>query len=430
MKLIEVYSRSAGLEIGEQWAPESFFSLTNPKYITLHASSGMPAKNYPYYNEVVRLISHVLNSQGISIVQMGGKDDSAIPDCVHIQGQTSLHQAHFVLSKSLLHLGNDSWMAHRAGAARVPLITLFGSTSVANHSAYLHDPNKTSFIESHRWGKKPTFASQESPQTIALIDPYHVANEVLRLLGITDRFIQESRFWGLLYQHTIVDIIPNMCPGPDFLPGSIFNVRMDYEHNEEALAQLLSTGRKVNIITRSTINPQIIAAFKSSILSYNHELGVENTLLPAIEYVASVKSTIKQSVFFTRERDEKKLSEIRLIYFPDICMVEQIKDTDKNDYLGAALNYLNREDTPENRIDLEKELEHTKFRTNKYLLSDGNCYLSLAHKKEGKTSNNLAENTGSLIDSADFFRDLNHFHIWYERNNSDSTANSTPSSTS
>lgn len=424
MKLIEVYSRSAGLEIGKQWSPEAFFSLTNPKYITLHASSGMPAKNYPYYNEVVRLLSNILNSQGISVVQMGGKDDPAIPGCVHIQGQTSLHQAHFVLSKSLLHLGNDSWMAHRAGAAGIPLITLFGSTSASNHSAYLHDPNKTSFIESHRWGKRPTFASHENPQTIALIDPYHVANEVLRLLGIKDVFTQESRFWGLLYQHTIIDIIPNMCPGPDFLPGSVFNVRMDYEHNEEVLAQILSTGRKVNIITKSTINPQIIIGYKTSILSYNHELGAENTLLPTIEYVASVKSAIKQSVFFTRERDSKKLSDIRLIYFPDICTVEQIKDTEKNDYLSAALNYLNKEDTPENRIDLEGELKHTRFRANKYLLSDGNCYLSLAHKKEGKTNNNLTENTGDIIDSADLWRDLNHFHIWYERSNSNAITTS------
>jgi hypothetical protein len=69
---------------------------------------------------------------------------------------------------------------------------------VANHSPYRFNPEKTSFIESHRWGKFPTFASQEGPSTIAVIPPEKVANEVLRILGIEHTFTHQTRFNGLL----------------------------------------------------------------------------------------------------------------------------------------------------------------------------------------------------------------------------------------
>lgn len=428
MKLLPRYSTVCGLDIGRQWVLESFYPLPITRYVTLHASSGMAAKNYPLYPEVLRLILHILNSQGIQVVQLGGPEDPPLPGCVHLQGKTSFHQSSYILRNSMLHVGNDSWLAHRAGELKVPLITLFGPTSAANHGAYSYDPAKTSFIESHRWGRQPTFAAQEQPLSIALIPPEHVANEALRLLGITDRFAHQSRYWGQLFPHTILDLIPDTVPAPGFLPQAVINVRMDYRHDEAVLAQVLATGRRVNIITSRPISqPDMLAAHRAQILSYNHELGARGEdgspcpedHYPSADYMMAIKGLFPQHAFFTKETDATVLSQLRFRYL-DVCFIEQTKDTTQADYLAGALAYLNREDTTQNRLDLASEASygdanggHLAFRTNKAILSAGAAYPSLAHLKAKQPMQQLGE-VCRVIDEPAFYRDLAHHALYYQ----------------
>ena len=242
MKLNELYSLACGLKIGRQWLLESFYPLPISKYITLHPSSGMMAKNYPYYDDVVKLLSHILNSQGIQIIQLGESQDPAIEGCVYLQGKTDYHQSAYILKNSLLHLGNDSWLAHRVGEIKIPLVELFGPTSVKVHSPFRFDSDKTSFLESHRWGKQASFASQEGPATISVIPPERVANEVLKLLGIQHVFSFQTRFQGTLSKVLSLDLVPDTVPSPSFLPEVPLNVKMYLIHNEEVLGQVTLLG--------------------------------------------------------------------------------------------------------------------------------------------------------------------------------------------
>ena len=203
MKLLERYASACGLKIGKQFLLENFYAVPCEKYITLNASSGMASKNYPYYTEIMTMLLPILTAQNIQVVQLGGKDDVPIPGCVHMHGKTSLHQSNYILRNAMLHFGNDSWCAHRAGALGIPLVTLFGPTSAANHSPYLADADKSVFIESHRWGKNPTFANQENPLSIALITPEVVCNAILKLLNLGPLFTRQSRLIGLLYAHAV-----------------------------------------------------------------------------------------------------------------------------------------------------------------------------------------------------------------------------------
>lgn len=227
MKLLPRYASECGLKIGHQWLLESFYPLPITRYITLHAGSGMAAKNYPLYQEVVAMILNILESQGIKIVQLGGKDEPLVNGCVDLRGKTDYHQSAYILRNSMLHVGNDSWLMHRAGDINVPIVELFGSTTVENHSPYHYDPAKTVFIESHRGGKHATFASQEMPLTIAFIRPEEVANAVLRLLGITDLFIHTTHYIGAFYTHASLELVPNTCPAPTFFPELPVTARMD-----------------------------------------------------------------------------------------------------------------------------------------------------------------------------------------------------------
>lgn len=417
MKLLERYATVCGCKIGRQWVLESFYPLPTTRYITLHASSGMIAKNYPYYDDVVKLISHILHSQNIQIVQLGGKDDPVIEGCVNLLGQTDFHQSCYILKNSLLHLSNDTWSAHRVGELNVPLVELFGPTSISAHSPFRFNPEKTSFIESHRWGRNPSFASQEAPATISVIPPEKVANEILRLLSIEHVFPFQTRFQGALSKTISVDLIPNTIPSPSFLPEVPFNVKMDIVHNEEVLGQVLGTGRRVHLFTAKSIDLGLLNHFKAQILSYNHEVSWEKESdLPTHEYVAALRNTIPKSVFFTREMDEKKLSDLRFRYF-DITDIQIVRDPTKDDYLAAALLYLNREDTPQNRVDLAGEATHNggelQFRTSRFILSSGAIYLSYSHlaAKQGITS--LGDNTGKVIDDPAFWKDANFYSLTF-----------------
>lgn len=380
MKLVERYALETGLKIGSQWLKEDFFPLPFTKYITLHASSGMQGKNYQYYPEVLTMLKPFLDREGISVVQFGGKDDGPLPGCFHIMGKYSIAQGSFLLRSSLLHIGNDSIWGHRAGHIGIPLVQPFGPTDFRNHSCYDSDPSKTIFIESHRWGRKPTFASQENPSTIALIPPEDLANAVLKLLGLNNRISEKTVLIGNLYNMAMIEWIPNCSLDPTFNAYIPMTARMDKHFDENALANMLN-GRKINIITNKVINPNLLANFKSNIITYNHELV--DDCLPS--YISIVKSIVPRSVFFTRSRDSEAVSKLRFKYF-DYCTIEQALDKTRDDFLNDVKSYLNypiqKVLSSDNLEQLDKlvNLDRLVFKTNKPVISKGKIYPSHAHE--------------------------------------------------
>lgn len=418
-KLISTYAKCSGLRISRKGPniQKVFYPTPHEKYITIQSGSNQGAKNYDYYNDVIRLIRPMLEANKIAILHLGGKDDPALESVIDLRGKTSYLQSNYLMSKTLLHLGNDSWLAHIAGMHYRPLLELMGSTSAHNHSPFWYDPQKTSILEAHRWGGKPTYVMGEQPKSINTIDPFHVANEVLRLLEIKHIFTEQTRFYGALSQHIILEIIPDAPVDPNFCPGAPITVRMDYLHNEAILTQTLNTGRKINIVTSAPINPNILSQFRGSILSYNHELtaNLPEDQLPSVDYVTAVKTLCPRHVFFTKELDAKKLAQLRLRYFDYGNGVEQIKDTTREDYLKNALFYLYRTDTPENRLDLISELPHTKFRSSKFILSKGRVFLTLAHVQLGKSINSLTDNTALMMDDPLVWKELNHLSLFYDK---------------
>ena len=415
MKLLERYATACGLEIGQQFLLEAFFPIAYPRYVTLQGSSGMVAKNYPYYSEVLSLILPILEKEGIKILQIGGPDDAAIPGCFDLRGKTSPHHTNYLLNRTLLHWGSDSWCAHRAGELGVPLLTLFGPTSVANHSAYKYDKDRTIFLESHRWGRKPNFASQENPLTIALIPPELVANSVLKLLSLPPLTpARKSLLIGPLYQHTIIELVPDSFPTKDFLPQLPITVRMDYHFDEKNLGGLLSTARKVNVVTNRPVDLNLINQFRQSILFYSHELKGDGSDLPPLDYIRTIKTLVPKTTFFTKERDETALANLRFRLF-DVATIEQVTDLTKADAINWVKDYLNLPElTDAIRLDISSQLCQSRIRSNKFLLAGGKVYLSFAHFKAQKPIAGLDQNVSEMIDDPDCWRDLNHLYAYNE----------------
>ncbi len=407
MKLLERYASFVNLQIGKQHLEEQFFALPFSRYITLHAGSGMPGKNYPMFAEVIHLIKPYLSAANIEIVQIGVKEDVAVAGCHHTMGQTTKHQANYLVGRSMLHLANDSIWAHRVGYLGIPLVELFATTSVENHSPYQFDAAKTRFISSHRWGKNPTFASQEAPSTALLIDPFLVARSVLDLLGISHTIAQRSLQVGHTYNAPILDWIPNVGVAPSFNPDLPLAARMDIHHDDAILGATLQTGRRVNIVTKAPVSLEILAAFKGSIQSFNYEVS-ESTPL---DYVLKLKKVLQCLTFFTRTKDEAELSRIRFKFF-DIVNVQQLPNKTRADFEKESAEYQNRplEDV---KIELDQLIKSgmLKFKTNKFVLSKGKMFLSLAHAAADipMEGNNQI---GTVLDDGEFWRDLNHWLVY------------------
>ena len=83
MHLIEQYALSCGVKIDKPHIETGFYPVPVEKYITLHASSGMHAKNYDYYNDVVELLIPYLNKEKIYIIQIGQSEDQKINNCIN-----------------------------------------------------------------------------------------------------------------------------------------------------------------------------------------------------------------------------------------------------------------------------------------------------------------------------------------------------------
>ena len=125
MHLIEQYALSCGAKIDKPSIEESFYPIQFNKYITLHASSGMGAKNYDYFNDVMKMLYPYLAKNGINVVQIGGKDDPSINLTHGLQGKTSLKQTFYIIKKGILHFGNDSFSCHVASGYDKPLVSLY-----------------------------------------------------------------------------------------------------------------------------------------------------------------------------------------------------------------------------------------------------------------------------------------------------------------
>jgi hypothetical protein len=402
MKLLPRYATACNLKIRAQHLLEQFYPLPFTRYITLHAASGMAAKNYSYYAQVVELIKPYLGARGIEIVQIGAKDDPAIPGCYHTIGKTGLHQAAHVIRNSLCHVGNDSIWCHRAGHLGIPVVELFGPTTVANHSPYDYDPAKTIFLESHRWGRQATFASQEAPQSINVIDPFNVARAVLTLLGIPNDVTQTTINIGPVFTQGILELIPNCCPDPNFQAQLPLVVRYDLLPDENVLAQVLSTGRKVNLIAKTQINPNLLAQFRGNFASLSYEVNMDTP----VDYVVVLKKIVPGATFFTRETDAARIADIRFKFF-DIVTVQQHVDKTRGDFENAAREYSN-----DKSFSLDKMLQSgdTRFKSNKLVLSNGKVYPSLAHQEKdipiGAAGHDL------VMDDVAWWRDMNHFMVY------------------
>lgn len=386
MKLLEAYALGSGLKINKPFIYKAFYPLPFQKYITVHASAGMPAKEYAFWEDVIELVKPTLDKHGISIVQIGGKDDESLKHTFSLLGRTNIHQTAFVLSNSILHMSNDSFSAHVAGAFDIPLVSIYGSTTVANHSPYFYNKEKTTFIEATRSGHKPSYSREEDPKMVDTIYPELIANAVLK--NFDEKVTRQTLKLGQYYPTYIVEFIPDHVLPTNQLPGGVINIRMDYCFDEKNFTRAVY-GRKCNVITDKPIDIKLIRSFKTHI----NRLSLEVFMDTAPEYVKQVKATGVDLHLFTKEVDEEKLKSLRLKHF-EFEIVQEKPITKES-------------------LDIKDKIGYNScYKTNKFILAKDGIFLSKADWKAKKAVKDFNDNTREIPDVPEFWEEVDYFYIF------------------
>ncbi|WP_460990827.1 glycosyltransferase family 9 protein, partial [Staphylococcus aureus] len=177
-----------------------------------------------------------------------------------------LSQPNFILANSSLHICNDTFSAHVAGAENVPLLSLYTVSPPEVCGPEWKNELKTILLQSPRKGNKPSYASNEFPKTINEIGIASVLNAINDLLELNLKNVPEATDEGDEFArglsnpvtNFILELIPNDVFAPQFPSPHPFPIRDDlFQSDENIVAQMNITTSL--IISNRKIEPRILA---------------------------------------------------------------------------------------------------------------------------------------------------------------------------
>jgi len=266
--LIEEYSKSAGVKIGRPEVYEDYFPMIIERYITLHTTS-KPAKTYQYWQEVVNLIKPHLDAMGISIVQIGGKDDIKIDGIFDICGQTSFNQTAYIIKDSLLHVGVDSFPVHVASGYGKKIVCLYSNNYVECVGPYWTKSEDFIGMTSYKDGK-PLYSLDDPERIIDKIKPEDIAKNILKLLGKDVSFDFKTIYIGNKFMQKHFEIAPDAVANIDD-KGAPLVIRMDYSFNQDNMIKQIASHGHCYIITEKPFDIKSVMPYKNNIkqIQYN-----------------------------------------------------------------------------------------------------------------------------------------------------------------
>ena len=377
--LIEEYAKNLGVKISSPVLKDHNFPVLFDKYITIHQASAMPSKTYSHYDIVLSLLKPFLDRAKIKVIQLGG--DSKI-EGVDMALNISFKQQAFLLSKSLLHFGCDSAVAHLASHKKIPTVTLCGNAYSGNVKPTFSSGASNVSLEPE-WDKKPCFSAEDPKKQIDTIKPEVVAKSILNFLKIEKEDIRfKTKYIGSSFLSPKVEVVPTSFSPLRLQPNQILMVRCDYGCDENSFLEYCSK-YPVAISSKYLIQPhglQKIAKNVSGIFLFMDETW---DTIPDNYFNILKNMDINLNMIVKKE---KHLSAIRNKYF-DIAVTPYY--TDKK----APCKLTN----------------DSRFMSSLRIIEGGKEYLSYAHWEKKLDANN------KVLDTPEYWRESDHFYI-YERN--------------
>ena len=389
MHIVESYATSCGAKISKPFIFEKYFPMAVDNYITLMAVSQPMAKKYDYWQEVVDLLLPKLKSRGISIVQVGNKNDMPLNGCYLTMGQASPNQMAYIISHSKLHTSVDDLSADIASSYGKKNVTLFSNSLPSQSEPYWADNSNYTKIVANLKGEKPSYAGEENPKTINTIMPSRVVEAVCDQLNIDSTLEYNYEYIGDAYPFGMMNIVPDSTISQyGIQPPPNISVRMDYHFNEQLLANNLSM-MKCNIVTDRPINPNILLQFKSN---------------------------INQLVYLIGEENEPNFAKFLMNSAIDYLLVSEMPEDHIQKYKRNYMDYgiiVHREKLTREKADKDNKLKDKRlfFKSNKFILSNGKIFHDKASWKRDLPVNTLEKRVGLVLDCPDFWDDFDNYCI-------------------
>jgi hypothetical protein len=262
MHLIETYATHCGLKIDKPYVLEKFFPLDMDKFVTFHPLS-KPTKNYDYWQTVLDLIGSTLEAHNIKVIQLGDVGEAPLGGCVNLCGATSIGQTSYLINKSMLHIGCDSFPAHIAAFFDKKMVIVYPNSHLQNLKPYWGSSENQSLLLPDI-KDKPTFQLQEMPKTINKIKPEDIAREICRHLNLEFNFPYETVYIGEAYDKRTIEGIPNQVVNPRDLGTDTIYMRMDLHFDEGWLDNQLHSAPS-SIVTDRPISGPLLEKHRTNI---------------------------------------------------------------------------------------------------------------------------------------------------------------------
>lgn len=259
MHLVNAYSLSTGVKVRKPFIYEKYVPLMFDRYISFHKNQ------YPYFYEVLSLISPSLDKAGIEVLQIKtqpGEQEhkNAIANIL------SMPELAYVIRNSMLHFGEDDFVFDFCGHFNVPFVALFSNTLPENFAPYWN-PDNGIILQTTGELKKPTFSGDPNLNFVRYINPETIAEAIMKKLNIPWQKPYETVFIGDSYRakHDMIELYPESMSDMN-INGYVATlcVRMDYKFNEQFLAAILSRS-KAAVITDAPINMNLLSGLKQNI---------------------------------------------------------------------------------------------------------------------------------------------------------------------
>jgi hypothetical protein len=370
MHILEQYALNCGLKINKPYIYEKYFPLPFEKYITFNPFGKFNSRKYSYWQEVIDLITPILNKENIHIVQIGGKNEIGYNSCTHLMGQTNFNQTAYIINNSLLHFGVDSFPVHLASYFDKKIVALYSNMYFSQSKPYWSSPENIELIQADLKNKKPSYSAEENPKIINNIKPEEIVLKILKLLNINHNFEHETIFIGSRYEHYILESIPSIVLPPEVFPGTLLNIRFDYIEQIEEKDYICTlnnlNNRNCAIITDKPIQIEHLLQLKDKITGIMYDITFKNI---DFDFVNKVKFYgIKIDFIFnkSKNKDETILNnrKLELIDYPEL------------------INIIENQEKPKDKIQ-----QSNFYKSKKLFFANNKTYLSYAAYLENKPVN-------------------------------------------
>lgn len=378
MHKLESFALSCGLKISKPKIQETFYPLVDKKIICVSNHSITPDNEYDYWDDVIFHMKPFLDNAGICIYEIGSSEKDNLFYSKNLKHLNRL-QINYVLSKSIMYVGNYNFFSHIASYYNKPFISPSKNDFIETNQPYWNQDKDCILLPNTK--NKPYFNIQEPNKSINEIMPEEIARRVLDKLNINHNLNNiKTIHIGNHYTERYIDIIPGEYSPNSFSYNGNVTIRMDKEFNLNFL-NMVDRFKGINIITKKVIPKPYLEKIKDQINQIVFFID-KKTTISDIESLQSIGCNLK--LFCD---DAKSINNIRFNFI----------DYDIEEYSHKTKKDLKH-----------KSLKNLEFLSRKNIIHKGSAFNSNASIKEGK-------NISHVINSSSMWEDLDYIRIYEKK---------------